>query len=287
MIPHKVCIRPSKHINISYFLEAWQSRRLLLSFIERDLRVRYKQTLMGIIWAVLPPFLSMFVFTLIVNMLGYAEKFGQNQEVPYSLFAFTSLLLWQFFANSISNCTSALVSQRSLLTRIFFPRVLLPLAAVGTSLVDYIIGFLLLVGLSLWYTLNGGWSWNVTSLLVGIIATVYAVLVAIAIGLWVAALNARYRDVQYIVPFALQMMIFLSPVLYPLSLAREFISPKFLFVYELNPFVGALEYFRWAWLGVGEFPHDALISSVIVTMLLMLSGVYYFRVSERVMVDVI
>ncbi len=254
--------------------ELWSYRELLYFFVWRDIKIRYKQTAIGAAWAVLQPLLTMLVFTLFFGRLARIPSEG----LPYPIFYYSALLPWTYFASSLQSATNAIVENQRVITKVYFPRLALPLSSVLSGLVDFAISFLMFGVLMVYYHIHPGLAmlWVPVFLL-------FAVLTALAVGLWLAALNAIYRDVRYVLPFLVQFWLFASPVAYPSSL----VPSKWRWVYGLNPMAGVIEGFRWALTGHGEPPGRLLFSSVAVLAVLLLSGVAYFQRMEANIADVV
>lgn len=253
--------------------EVWTHRELLYFFIWRDLKVRYKQTFFGAAWAVLQPLLMMAVFSL---SLGRVPGIGPS-GVPYPLFLFAALVPWTLFAQSLAGAANSLVGGEAIITKVYFPRLLLPFAAVGSFLLDFVIALIVLMLLELLfgYPPSGNLLW------VPAFAAL-AVVTALGVGTFLAAVNVRYRDVKYVVPFLVQLWLFASPVVYASSL----VPSELRFVYSLNPIAGVVEGFRWAVIG-GPRPDDAIVASGVVAVLVFLVALLYFRRVERSFADVI
>lgn len=250
----------------------WQHRELIYFLGLRDIQVRYKQTALGMVWALLQPLLSMVVFTIFFGRLAGVPSDG----VPYPLFVYAGLLPWMFFSNGMVQVANSLVANQGLITKVYFPRLVVPLAALASPLVDLAVASLLLPYLLLRYGHAPGWGllWTPLLLLFGVGA-------ALGVGLWLAALNARYRDVRHALPFLAQVWLFATPIAYPSSLVPE----QYRGLYALNPMVGVVDGFRWAALGTPAAP-QVLASSAAVTGLLLAGGAFYFRRMEREFVDV-
>jgi lipopolysaccharide transport system permease protein len=261
--------------------ELWAYRELLFFLAMRDVKVRYKQTGLGVMWALLQPFVTMVVFTFVFQKMAGLKA---DNDIPYPIFIFAALLPWQLFAGSLPRISNSLVGNANLLTKVYFPRMAIPLAALGAGLVDFIIAFGLLVALMVWYSLTSSWafvwSWALLALPLFLLL---AVLSALAVGLWFAALNVQYRDVQYITPFLVQVWLFISPVVYSTTEVPE---GAWRLVYGLNPMVGVIQGFRWALLG-GIPPDGVMAVSVGMVVLLLAGGLYFFRFMERYFADVI
>jgi lipopolysaccharide transport system permease protein len=256
------------------FLELWQYRELLLFQALRDLKVRYKQTVLGVAWAVLQPVLTMLVFSIFFGKLAGVPSDG----VPYPIFAFVALLPWQLFAYALTQSSNSLVDSAHILTKVYFPRLIIPLASVLAGLVDFAIAFAVLVGMMFYYEIVPGWA-----ILTLPFFTVLAIAAALAVGLWLSALNVKYRDVRYTIPFLTQLWLFITPVAYATTLVPE----KWRAIFGLNPMVGVVEGFRWGLLGTSSPDASMLIASVVATVLLLVGGVLYFRRMEKTFADVV
>jgi lipopolysaccharide transport system permease protein len=259
-----------------YWKDLWRYRELFYMLAWRDVTVRYKQTAIGLIWALLRPFLTMVVFTMV---FGNLAKLDAATNVPYPILVFAAILPWQFFSNALSECSNSLISNANLISKVYFPRLIVPTSAVITSFVDFLISGVILVGLMAVYHFVPGWR-----ILMLPVFTAIAFLASMGAGLWLAALNVEYRDFRYIVPFIVQFGFYVSPVGYSSSIVPE----KWRLLYSLNPMVGVIDGFRWAILGGDAtiyWPGFAL--SMALVMLLFLSGIWYFRKMERRFADVI
>jgi len=254
--------------------ELWSFRELLYFFVWRDVKVRYKQTAIGAAWAVLQPFLTMVVFSLFFGALAKIPSNG----LPYPIFYYCALLPWLYFAGALQNATNTVVEQQRVITKVYFPRILLPMAAVCSGLVDFAIGFLVFVAMMFYYGIFPG-----AAILVLPALLLLAVLTALACGLWLSALNAMYRDVRYIVPFLVQFWMFASPVAYPASLVPE----RWRWLYGLNPMAGVIEGFRWALTGQGQPPGVMLAASAAVVLVLLFGGLVFFQRAEGTLADVV
>jgi len=258
-----------------YWADLWKYRELFFFLSWRDILVRYKQTVMGILWAVLRPFLTMIVFSFIFGRLAKLPSDG----IPYPVLVFAAMLPWQFFASSLTEASNSLISNANMLSKIYFPRLVLPTSAVIVSLVDFLISFVILAVMMVWYGI-----WPTWHLLALVPLTALAFLASMAAGLWIAALNVEYRDFRYIVPFLVQFGLYVSPVGFSSSIVPENLR----FWYSLNPMVGVIDGFRWAIAGAQTqiyWPGFGL--SVFVVFALLASGVWYFRRMERTFADVI
>jgi homopolymeric O-antigen transport system permease protein len=252
--------------------ETWDYRELLYFFVWRDVKVRYSQTAIGVAWVVLQPLLSMSVFTLFFGRLAKLPSDG----LPYPLFYFAALAPWSYFATALSSATNVVVENQRVITRVYFPRLILPLASVLSGLVDFAIAFLVLVVMVVEYGLRLGAQvlWLPFLLLL-------AVGTALAVGLWLSALNALFRDVRYVIPFVMQFWLLASPVAYPSSLVPE----KWQWLYGLNPMAGVIEGFRWALTGHGQPPGVLLLASASAVAVLLVGGVMFFQRMEGVVAD--
>ncbi len=254
--------------------ELWAYRDLVYFFVWRDIKVRYKQTVIGAAWAVLQPVMTMLVFSLFFGKLAKIP----SQGLPYPIFYYSALLPWMYFATAIQGATNIVVENQRVITKIYFPRVVLPTASVLSGLLDFAISFVVLLALMAWYHMAP------TRAVVWLpLFTLLAVLTALGVGLWLSALNAMYRDVRYVVPFLVQFWMFASPVAYPSSLVPE----KWRWLYGLNPMAGVIEGFRWALTGHGEPPNILLAASSLAVALLVLSGLVYYHAVEGTIADVV
>lgn len=268
-----VVIRPSQSWAPLNLRDLWNYHELLFFLTWRDVKVRYKQTALGVAWAVLQPLCTMLIFTLFFGRLAGIPSEG----VPYSLFAFAGLLLWTFFANAVTNSGNSLVGSANLISKVYFPRMIVPGAAVGAGLVDLVIGFGLLVALMLYHGVAPGWS----ALLLPV-PVVLVTLLALGVGLWMSALNVKYRDVRYALPFLVQLWMFASPIIYPASLVPE----KWRWVLALNPMTGILEGFRASLFGRPVDPLSLGLSAVL-TLAILVGAAYDFRRVERTFADIV
>ncbi len=256
------------------FDELWAYRELIYFFVWRDIKVRYKQTAIGAAWAVLQPLLTMLVFSLFFGRLAHIPSEG----LPYPIFYYSALLPWMYFAAALTNSTTTIVENQRLVTKVYFPRLALPLSSVLSGLVDFGISFLMFVVLMIYYRIH------VTSAILMVpVFLLLAVLTALGVGLWLSALNAIYRDVRYVVPFLVQFWMFASPVAYPSSL----VPMKWRWLYGLNPMAGVIEGFRWSLAGTGTPPGRLVVVSSAVVIVVLLSGVAYFQKMETTIADVV
>lgn len=259
-----------------YWRDLWRYRELFYFLAWRDILVRYKQTVIGIAWALIRPFLTMLVFTVVFNRIA---KLPAPGTVPYSLLVFTAMLPWQFFSTALSESSNSLIGNANLISKIYFPRLIVPAGAVITSLVDFAITLGLLAVMMIWYQFLPDWRLLTLPLFI-----VLAFAAAIGLGLWLSALNVEYRDFRYIVPFIVQFGLYLSPV----GFSSSAIPQQWQFLYSLNPMVGVIDGFRWSLLR-GEQPLNpaSLALSIAISVLLCVSGCWYFRKMERTFADVI
>jgi lipopolysaccharide transport system permease protein len=271
----KVVYEPSRswlpHID---WRELWHYRELLYFLTWRDVKVRYKQAALGVGWAILQPLLTMVIFSIIFGQLAKLP----SENIPYPVFSFAALLPWQLFAEALSRSGVSLVANNTLLTKVYFPRLVIPLSAVLSSLVDFAISFVILIFLMIGYGIKLTWAFLAIPLLV-----VFALLTALAVGIWLAAFNVRYRDVQYAIPFLIQAWMFASPVAYSIDLIPEGLGRA---LYGLNPMAGVIQGFRWALLG-GQAPDAMMIVSIIMMVALLCGGLLYFRRMEETFADVV
>jgi len=258
-------LRPARGWSALRLGELWEYHEVVLVLVWRDIKVRYAEAALGVLWAILQPVATMIVMSIIFGRLAGVPSDG----LPYAAFALTALLPWQLFQNGVQRCSLSLVQNANLLTRVYFPRLSLPLAAVLGTLVDFIIGAVVLAGLLIWYGLAPA-----PERLIWVPAlTALAVVNSLGIGLWLSALNVRYRDVQYTVPFLLQFGLLASPVAYSTNLIPE---GGWRTLYGVNPMAGVIQGFRWALLG-GPPPGTLLLLSAITGSLILIGGLYFFR----------
>jgi homopolymeric O-antigen transport system permease protein len=254
--------------------EVWDYRELLYFLTWRDIKVRYKQTALGAAWAVIQPLFMMLVFSLFFGHLARVPSDG----LPYTVFTFCALLPWQLFAHALTESSNSLVGSQNLITKVYFPRLIVPISAVLGGLVDFAIAFLILLGMMLLYGIVPGWQ---IVALPGLV--LLAVMTALSVGLWLSALNVQYRDVRYTINFLVQFWLFATPVAYPSSI----VPAKWRALYGLNPMVGVVDGFRWALLGKPDSPGVLLLVSIIVVFALLVGGLYYFRRLEQQFADIV
>jgi lipopolysaccharide transport system permease protein len=254
--------------------ELWQFRELLYFFVWRDIKVRYKQTAIGAAWAVIQPLATMLVFSLFFGRLAKIPSGG----VPYPIFYFSALLPWMYFAGALQNASNSVVEQQRVITKVYFPRLVLPLSAVVSGLLDFAVGFVVFLGMALFYHVHPG-----KAILTFPAFLLLAVATALGAGLWLSALNAIYRDVRYALPFLVQFWMFVSPVAYPTSLVPE----RWRWLYGLNPMAGVIEGFRWALTGKGQPPSLLLAASAGAVVVVLIGGMVFFRKMEATIADVV
>jgi lipopolysaccharide transport system permease protein len=252
--------------------EVWQYRELLYFFVWRDVKIRYKQTAIGVIWVILQPVLNMLIFTIFFGRLAKMP----SQGLPYPIFSFSGLIPWTYFAYALQLTTNVVVDNQRLITKVYFPRLVLPMSATLSGLVDFAIGFVMLIGFTVVYGIRPTLAalWLPPLLLL-------AMLTALGVGLWMSALNALYRDVRYVVPFLVQFWMYASPVVYPSSLVPE----KWRWLYGLNPMAGVIEGFRWAITGHGQAPGMLLLASSGMVALVLAGGLFFFQRMEGTVAD--
>ena len=258
-----------------YWKDLWHYRELLYFLSWRDILVRYKQTAIGVAWSLLRPVLTMVVFTIIFGKLA---KLPSN-DIPYSIFVFSAILPWQFFASSLSESSMSLVGNANLISKVYFPRLIIPASSVIVSFVDFLISFAILILLMIWYQIIPDWKIFTLPLFI-----LMAFAASFGVGLWLTALNVKYRDFRYIVPFIVQFGLYLSPVGFSSSVVPE----KWRLLYSINPMVGVIDGFRWALLG-GEITiyWPGFLLSVALTIIFLVSGIYFFRKTEKSFADLI
>ena len=264
--------RAEKH----YWLDLWRYRELFYILSWRDITVRYKQTAIGVVWAILRPLLTMLVFTVIFGKLA---KLPSDGNVPYAIMVYAAMLPWQFFSSSVSESSNSLISNTQLITKVYFPRIIIPISSVVTSFIDFLVSFAILILLMVYYRFTP--SWNILFLPVFLLI---AFLTATGVGLYITALNVKYRDFRYIVPFIVQFGLYISPVGFSSSIVPE----KFRLLYSLNPMVGVIDGFRWAILGAKSTIYlPGFLMSIGVMLFFLILGIYKFRKMEKTFADII
>jgi lipopolysaccharide transport system permease protein len=269
-----VIIRPGGGLLNLELKAIWQYRELLYFLIWRDVKVLYKQTAIGAMWAVFQPLMTMIIFTVVFGTFTKVPSDG----LPYPIFAYTALLPWNYFAQAISRSGTSLVGNAALISKVYFPRLIIPFAAAVAPFVDLAVAFVLLLIMMAWYGIAP--TWGVLALPLFLLL---ALGTALAVGLWLTALHVRYRDVGYTIPFVVQIWMYASPVAYPLSVVPE----RWRLLYSLNPMAGVIEGFRWALLGTGSLDFGMMTASAIVVIAALFGGIVYFRQMERTFADVV
>lgn len=267
-------LRPSTGWSPPNLAEIWRYRELLYFLVWRDIKIRYKQTALGASWAILQPFLTMVIFSLFFGELAGIPSEG----IPYPLFAYAGLLPWTYFANSVSQASNSVVANASLITKVYFPRLAVPMSGVLGGIPDFVLSFLVLIGMMIYY--GQGFSVRIAYLP---LLLILALLTALAVGVWLAALNVRFRDVKYVVPFLIQSWLFATPVAYSSSLLGE----PWRTIYGVNPMVGVVEGFRWALVGTETAPGPIIAVSSVAVLLTLAGGLWFFRRTERNLADII
>jgi lipopolysaccharide transport system permease protein len=254
--------------------ELWEYRELLYFFIWREIKVRYKQTVLGASWAVLQPVLTMVIFSVIFGRLANLDSEG----IPYPIFTYAALLPWQLFSRALGDASGSLVGAQSMITKVYFPRLFLPGAAVLSGLVDFAIAFIVMLGLMLFYGIT-----PTLAILTLPLFLLLAIVTALAVGMWLSALNVKYRDIKYVTPFLIQLWLYGTPIAYSATLIPE----QYRILYGLNPMAGVVNGFRWALLGQDASLDPLLIPSVIMVLVLFITGLIYFQRTEQTFADIV
>ncbi len=254
--------------------ELWAYRELLYFLVWRDIKVRYKQTALGAAWAIIQPFSTMVVFSLFFGKLAKIPSDG----IPYPLFSYAALVPWTFFATGLTQSANSLVGSSNLIKKVYFPRLVIPLATVLSGVVDFVLALAVLVGMMFYYRIvpTANMLWLPLFLLLALVTS-------LGVGLWLSSLNVKYRDVRFIVPFITQFWLFATPIAYPSSLLQE----PWRTIYGLNPMVGVVDGFRWALLGTKSFPGPIVMVSALVALLILVTGAFYFRRMEKTFADIV
>lgn len=252
----------------------WEYRELLYFLVWRNVKVRYKQTVVGAGWVILQPLATMIIFTVVFSYMAKIPSDG----LPYPIFAYTALLPWTYFSKALGLGGAGVVASENLVSKVYFPRLIIPLASVATPLVDFLLSFVILLGLMVWFRTSPTWGVLLLPLFL-----LLALMTALAVSLFLSALNVKYRDVGHISPFLTQFWMYASPVIYPVSLVPE----RWRLLYSLNPMVGVIEGFRWAMLGKAAPDFGVIAISALVVLALLFAGLIYFRHMERTFADVI
>lgn len=272
--PETIYIKPSTGLTALNLRDIWIYRELVFFMIWRDIKVRYKQTLLGAAWAVIQPVLTMLVFNFVFGTVAKVPTDG----IPYPIFSYAALLPWGLFSSALNNASRSLTTNQNMVSKIYFPRLVLPLSSVLGGLVDFAIAFLILIVLMIYYRITPTTAiWTLPLFLVLTVVT------ALGVALWLSAINVQYRDVNYVLPFLTQFWLFLTPVAY----SANVISAKWQFVYSLNPMAGVVNGFRWALLGTHTGPNMNMVVSICISLIFLVSGLFYFRSMERTFADTI
>lgn len=269
-----IVVKPSKGWISLDLGELWEYRELLYFLSWRDIKIRYKQTVLGAAWAVIQPFFTMVVFSLFFGKLAKVPSDG----IPYPIFAYAALVPWHFFANGINQSANSLVGNANLIKKVYFPRLVVPLSSVISGVVDFILAFAVLLGMMFFYDM-----YPTSNILWLPLFLLLAFVTSLGVGLWLSALNVQFRDVFYVVPFLIQFWLFATPIAYPSSLLPE----PWRTLFGINPMVGVVEGFRWALLGTDTTPGPIIIVSTMVALMSLVSGVFFFRRMEKTFADVI
>jgi len=275
-------LKPTKGWVSLKLYDLWNYRELLFFFTWRDLKIRYKQTVLGASWAIIQPFLTMVVFSLFFGRLAQIPSEG----VPYPLFSYAALVPWTFFANGILQGANVLVNNSDMIRKIYFPRLTMPIATVFAGLVDFLLAFIVLLGMIFAYHVipSANYDAEITLTILWLpLFLLLALVTTLGVTFWLSAMNAQFRDVRYVVPFLVQLWLFLTPIAYPSSL----VDMPWRLLYGLNPMAGVVEGFRWVLLGTDTAPGPMIIVSTVTAIILLITGAFYFRKMERVMADVI
>jgi lipopolysaccharide transport system permease protein len=267
-------IQPSKGWVPLKLRDLWEYRELLYFLVWRDIKVRYKQTALGATWAVIQPFLTMVVFSV---FFGYLAKVPSD-HIPYPLFSFAALVPWTFFVSGLTQSSNSLVGSGTLISKVYFPRLIIPLASVFSGIVDFLVAFILLLGIMAYY----GFAPTINVLWLPLFLLL-ALITSLGVGLWFSALNVNYRDVRYIVPFITQFWLLATPIAYPSSLLHE----PWRTIYGLNPMAGVVEGFRWALLGTNTAPGPIIAVSASAALVILVTGAFYFRRMEKTFADIV
>jgi lipopolysaccharide transport system permease protein len=264
----------SRGLATLHLKELWEYRELIYFLIWRDIKVRYKQTAIGVAWVILQPLLTMLIFTTIFGLLIRVPSEG----LPYSVFVYTALVPWSYFSEAVSRGGVSLIANTNLISKVYFPRLVIPISSVVTPVVDFVLSFFILLGLISWFNIKP--TWAIVTLPVFLLLTM---ITALAVSLWFSAANVRYRDVSYTIPFLIQVWMFASPIVYPISI----IPGRWRLLYSINPLVGVVEGFRWALLGKESPNFWAMGISAASLLILLAGGATYFKRMERSFADVI
>ena len=269
-----ITVKPSKGWISLKLKDLWEYRDLFYFLTWRDIKVRYKQTVLGAAWAIIQPFFTMVVFSLFFGKLAKVPSDG----IPYPIFAYAALVPWTFFANGLSQSSNSMVENANLIKKVYFPRMVVPISSVISGVVDFVLAFLVLLGMMFFYGI-----FPTKNIIWLPLLLVMAFVTALGVGLWLSALNVQFRDVRYTVPFLTQFWLFATPIAYPSSLLSE----PWRTLYGINPMVGVVEGFRWALLGTETAPGPIIVVSALVALALFVGGAFYFRRMEKSFADVV
>ena len=267
-------IRPKKLFSFRDITELWKYKELMYFFVWRDLKVRYKQTMIGVAWAIFQPFITMVVFSVFFGGLAKMPSDG----VPYPIFVYVGLLFWQFFSSALADTSNALLSNQAIITKVYFPRLILPISSVATKFIDFLIASIILVGLMFYY----GYMPHISGLWILPLLLLITFMASIGMGLVLASINVKYRDVRYVLPFFIQIMLFLTPVIYPASIAGKYSK-----ILALNPMMGVIQNARASLLGTAPINWFLILISFVATFIIMILGVYVFKKTERYFADIV
>jgi lipopolysaccharide transport system permease protein len=267
-------IRPKKLFHLRDLKEIWAYRELLYFFTWRDLKVRYKQTMIGVLWAIIQPFVAMIVFSVFFGNLAKMP----SDNVPYPIFVYTGLLFWQLFSDSLGDISGSLITNQAIITKVYFPRLIIPVSSVVTKFVDFAVSAVILAGLMVYYRIAPSWE----SIIVVPILLIITAMAAEGLGLFLAAINVKYRDVRYVLPYFMQMLIFLTPVIYPSSIAGKYSK-----ILALNPMTGVVNNARAVLIGTAQVNWLQIGISVVGCAVLLFVGIYAFKKVERYFADVV
>ncbi len=272
---HEIIIKPKKGFATVDFKELWRYRELLYFFAWRDIKLRYKQTVIGIGWAILQPFLMMVVFSIIFGSIAKVP----SDNIPYPIFSYAGLLFWNIFSNSLNNASQSLVVSSNIIQKVYLPRIILPTASIIVTLADFFFAFLVFAGILIYYQFMP----NFLGLVLLLPLLFITIIASMGLGLFLSALNVKYRDVRYALPFFIQLLIFITPVIYPISIVAE----KYRWILALNPMTGIIETFKSALLGTTAIDWITLSISVITSLVFLLFGLWYFLKTEKIFADII
>lgn len=271
---HTTIIKPKKIFSFADLKEVWDYRELLYFFTWRDLKVRYKQTAIGVLWALFQPFITMVVFSVFFGRLLDVPSDG----VPYPIFVYTGLLFWQFFSSALSDTSNVLITNQSIITKVYFPRLILPLSTVATKFIDFLVASIVLIGMMIYY----GYTPNLLGLLILPLLLIITFMASVGLGLFLASINVKYRDVRYILPFFIQILMFVTPVIYPAG-----VLGKYSWILALNPMMGVIQSARAALLGTTVLNWTLVGISLVATAIMLALGIYMFKKTERHFADII